>query len=83
MSRRLSFRPEAFADVAEAFSWYQDRRHGLGAKFEAELEATLAILVQAPKACPVVHRQLRRALLKRFPYAVYYGLTPELGVSRG
>ena len=37
MSRGVSFRAEAFADVAEAFSWYQSQRPGLGEEFEAEL----------------------------------------------
>ncbi len=37
MKYRLKFRPEASADIAEAFSWYEQQRAGLGAEFETEL----------------------------------------------
>ena len=78
MSRRLVYRPEAFADVAEAFLWYQAQRAGLGWEFEAALHTTVTLLQQAPELGPVVHRSLRRILLSRFPYAIYYSLTEEL-----
>ena len=77
MSPPVRYSPEAFADVAEAFSWYQAQRVGLGWEFVAELENTVALLQRVPEVGPVVHRSLRRALLRRFPYAVYYGLDPD------
>jgi hypothetical protein len=40
----LGFRPEASADIAEAFSWYEERRAGLGAEFEAEFDRTLGYI---------------------------------------
>ena len=83
MSLRLGYRAEAFADIAEAFSWYQERRPGLGWEFEAALHDTLTFLRQAPEAGPVVHRSLRRALLPRFPYAIYYSLAADVLEVRG
>ena len=38
MKYRLELRPEASADVAEAFSWYEQQRAGLGGELEAELK---------------------------------------------
>jgi plasmid stabilization system protein ParE len=32
---------------------------------------------RSPELYPIVYKSLRRALMRRFPYAVYYGLTPE------
>lgn len=78
MSRRLVYRSEAFADVAEAFSWYQAQRADLGREFDAALHSTVTLLRQAPELGPVVHRGLRRILLSRFPYAIYYSLTEDL-----
>lgn len=72
MTYRLELLPEAFADVAEAFSWYEARRPGLGTEFEGELDRAPRFVVAMPTACPVVHRSLRRALVRRFPFAVYY-----------
>ncbi len=78
MNARLAFRPEASADVVEAFSWYQRQRHGLGEEFRADLDATLSLLQLMPETGPLVHRSLRRVLLRHFPYAVYYGLRENL-----
>lgn len=72
MSYRLAFRPEAAADVRAAVRWYEARRPGLGQEFEAALEADLALLREAPTAFPVVHRELRKLLLRRFPYTLYF-----------
>jgi len=40
----VSFRADAFADVAEAFSWYQSQRSGLGDEFEADGMEVVAVL---------------------------------------
>jgi toxin ParE1/3/4 len=72
----LRYSSEAFADVAEAFSWYQAQRLGLGWEFVDELDAALGFVQRMPEAAPVVHRQLRRVLMRRFPYAVYYAAAP-------
>jgi plasmid stabilization system protein ParE len=74
---RVEFRPLASADVAEAFSWYEGQRTGLGTEFEADLDRTVALLRYMANAGPVVHRALRRVLLTRFPFAVYYELAGE------
>ena len=56
MTYRLEFRPEASADVAEAFSWYEAQRPGLGAEFEAELDHTLRLITTMPAMGRIVHR---------------------------
>ena len=78
MTYRLEFRPEASADVAEAFSWYEAQRPGLGTEFEAELDGTLGLIKAMPAAGRVVYRTLRRALVRRFPFAIYYVLGGDL-----
>jgi len=78
VSRTLRLRAEAVEDVIEAFSWYEARGSGLGWEFQEALGATLDLLRQAPEAGPAVYRDVRRVLLRRFPYAVYYTLTPEV-----
>ena len=83
MAYRLEFRLEASADVAEAFSWYEERRRGLGAEFADALDSTIQLITAFPAAGPVVYRGLRRALVRRFPFAVYYVLEGEQIVVRG
>lgn len=72
MSVRLIVRAEAEADIDAAFNWYEDREPGLGAEFIRSADAVLASVERQPHACPVMYRNARRALLRRFPYAVFY-----------
>ena len=65
-------RPEARRDVLAAYRWYENQRRGLGGEFREALEKVIESLREKPKSYPVVLRDARRALLKRFPYMVFY-----------
>jgi plasmid stabilization system protein ParE len=62
----------AAADVAEAYRWYEERRIGLGEEFLAAVDAAVGSAADNPQLYPVVHRDTRRVLLRRFPYGLYY-----------
>lgn len=66
------FRPAAAADVEDAYQWYESQQAGLGEEFLAAVRASLGSMTANPESFPVVHRQTRRALLRRFPYGLYY-----------
>ena len=68
----LVVRPLAGADLDEAFAWYESRSVGLGVDFLRTVDACFAAMDAAPLAYPVVYRGARRALVRRFPYAVLY-----------
>lgn len=68
----VSFRLDAIADAQDAYSWYEDRRYGLGEEFLEELRSAVSRIIENPTFHSVVHRDTRRALLKRFPYGVFY-----------
>ena len=72
MSRRLIIRPEAEAEMADAFNWYENRVSGLGAEFLLCLEAVFSAIVRNPQQFPQVHRIARRALTRRFPFEVFF-----------
>ena len=72
MTPRLVFRPEAEAEVLDARSWYERERVGLGVIFAVAVEATFTAILQNPLAYPRVKGDTRRALVRRFPYAVYF-----------
>ncbi len=74
MTHLLLLRPQARAELLEAHAWYDAERTGLGAEFLTEFRAAIALLRDMPKAFPLVHQSIRRLLLKRFPYAVYFYL---------
>ena len=79
---KVLLREEARREVLEAFAWYEERRIGLGVEFRDALEATIARALRHPLVYAAGDRGLRRALVSRFPYAVYFRIYPDaLGVG--
>jgi plasmid stabilization system protein ParE len=68
----IVFRPEAEDEVLEARRWYESRSVGLGRRFAAAVDALVTRILANPLSFPEVHGQTRRAVLARFPYAVYF-----------
>ncbi|MBN1652194.1 MAG: type II toxin-antitoxin system RelE/ParE family toxin [Deltaproteobacteria bacterium] len=68
----IILRPEARMDALAAYRWYENQRPGLGRDFREALEQVINSLREKPKSYPVVLRETRRVLLKRFPYMVFY-----------
>jgi plasmid stabilization system protein ParE len=64
--------PEAKQDVASAYAWYENQAFGLGIEFIRCLEAVLFTIQKYPLIYPLVYETYRRALVRRFPYSVFY-----------
>jgi plasmid stabilization system protein ParE len=75
---RLLVRGAAEADIAEAARWYEQRSPGLGSEFLRAVDVTLAEIARMPERYPIVRGGARRALLRRFPYAVFFVVRPNL-----
>ena len=69
---RIRFRREAVEDVEAARAWYDERAEGLGLLFVQALERTVQLIAEFPEAPPEITEGYRRALVMRFPYALYY-----------
>lgn len=74
---RLIVRPAAELDIRDTADWYEDEEVGLGGQFVDELRHTVRRVRELPLQFPEVGRGTRRALLKRFPYAIYFLLRGE------
>ena len=72
MTPALLLWPEARADIQEARKGYEERRSGLGAEFLEAVRDILANVEQRPLHFPRVKNEVRRAPLRRFPYAIYF-----------
>jgi plasmid stabilization system protein ParE len=68
----LVFRPEVRDELDEAYSWYENQQTGLGDEFLECVDEVLNKICQLPESYAVVYSDIRRAVLQRFPYAVYY-----------
>jgi plasmid stabilization system protein ParE len=64
--------PEAERDLAEAFKWYEEKRLGLGQDFIKEVEALFRAVERNVFRHAIVYKNVRQALLRRFPYKVFY-----------
>lgn len=72
MGVELLLAPEAEHDISDAYDWYEQRRVGLGEEFLSCVEICLQIVQRSPVLHATIHEDYRRALIRRFPYAVFY-----------
>jgi toxin ParE1/3/4 len=63
---------EAQTDIRDAVAYLQRVSPHLATRFANELETAYASIVDHPELYPTVYKNFRRALLKRFPYSVFY-----------
>jgi len=87
MTYRLIVRPLAESDLADTFAWYESRREGLGRGFQLAVDEAFDRIQLNPFAYPKVEGEVRRAVLKRFPYNIFYLIRDNdvivLGVIHG
>jgi toxin ParE1/3/4 len=71
-------RPEAELDMFEAALWYEAERPGLGPAFLQAARFILGRIEEGPRQFPVVLADIRRAVLSRFPFGIFFVLEDDL-----
>ena len=74
----LKFSSRALREIGEAQESYELQSPGLGEEFIAAMELQLKRLEQAPLLYAEVIHNVRRALLPRFPYGLFYAVRGNL-----
>lgn len=77
MKYKVMIRPEAEGDLKKAFSWYEDKRKGLGYDFLLQVDAGIRFIERNPEIFPAEYKGTRRHLIKRFPYKIIYLIEKE------
>ena len=77
MAREVVFRPQAEDDAVAVHAWYESRRAGLGREFGQAVDALVARIVDNPFVFQRIHGDTCRAVLSRFPYAIYFRATSD------
>ncbi len=72
----MIFKAEATQDILEAVRWYEDRRAGLGRQLALSFQRVFDQIQRMPELHRVVHGNVRRAVLRDYPYCVYYRIDP-------
>ncbi len=70
--RLVIFTPAARADLVDARDWYEHEAPDLGRIFLSAVDVVIERIRSNPRQFPVVHKSVRRALLRRFPYALMF-----------
>jgi plasmid stabilization system protein ParE len=71
------FLPAAQIEARDAQDWYEAQTTGLGHRFRAELDHAVQRLSFNPFQFPTVFTDIRRALLRRFPYALFFRIVDD------
>ena len=78
MTYRLIIRLEAELDIQDVFEWYEAQSLGLGSEFVRAVDTCLSSIGRNPLAYPIIYKQARRALIRRFPYGILYVFEQEI-----
>ncbi|HEY3964253.1 MAG TPA: type II toxin-antitoxin system RelE/ParE family toxin [Planctomycetaceae bacterium] len=73
---------EARLEAVEAAAWYDHRKSGLGDRLLDEIEGVLSRILTDPESLPIWEPavgldEIRRCVLKRFPYVVIFVCRPK------
>ncbi|BBO36083.1 type II toxin-antitoxin system RelE/ParE family toxin [Lacipirellula parvula] len=72
MATELYVKEIVYDDLEAACDWYERQRRGLSIYFMTRVNDCISRIVAAPNSFAIACGDYRRALVKRFPYAVFY-----------
>ena len=75
---RLEFHPEAELELIESSLYYDKQVPGLSERFESEIRYATDLMLDQPEIGPLVDPNLRKFILTRFPFTLYYSITADV-----
>jgi len=72
-----SFHPDAEEEFFKAIDYYENIESGLGYDFALEVYSAIKISADYPEAWAMMDSDVRRTLVKRFPYGILYSIEKE------
>ncbi|MBI5025569.1 MAG: type II toxin-antitoxin system RelE/ParE family toxin [Nitrospirae bacterium] len=73
----IIFLPEAEEEMYEAARYYESQASGLGIDYLSEVERAVASIAESPETWPKFDGELRRRLVRRFPFGILYYIESE------
>lgn len=77
MSLPVIFHRAARAEFDQAYAWYEKQRLGLGEEFSERVHEQLSQIAALPESHQCVYKDIRRAVVRRFPHSVLYRIKPS------
>ena len=78
MNYQVFISPEAEFDLEDNYKYYESQNTGLGSEFIRAIDASLSLIQRNPFAYPCVYRKVRRKLIRKFPYGLFYVIKDEM-----
>ncbi len=69
---KIEYHPALGPELQDVRDYYEEKSSGLGRDFVDEFERQVLTIAAMPERWMVVERDIRRALMKRFPYVIYF-----------
>ena len=77
MALPVVYRRKVGRDLAGGFGYYEGQSEGLGEKFLAAVDSAFNALERYPEMFSRVYGEVRRAIVSKFPYAVFFRVEPK------
>jgi plasmid stabilization system protein ParE len=74
---KIEFLESAQTELDQAFEWYEAQQKDLGVQFLNEFDAAIRRIATYPESYILIEKNVRRCLVKRFPYGVLYGIDAD------
>jgi toxin ParE1/3/4 len=70
--KQLRLLEHAEFDLDESAAWYDEQEPGIGEEFMTETRMAIRRILDNPDTYPIVRGNVRRFVMKRFPFLIYY-----------
>ena len=74
---KYNFHPAALTEYSEAVQFYAETEIKIAQDFINAVEDAIFRIIESPKRYPVTNEDIRRCLIRKFPYAILYSIEDE------
>jgi toxin ParE1/3/4 len=78
VAKPLEFHQAAAAELESAFDWYLARDERVASAFLDEVSRAIEMIAQAPERWPLGMADVRKFVLRRFPFLIFYRDLPSM-----
>ncbi|TGK05461.1 type II toxin-antitoxin system RelE/ParE family toxin [Leptospira langatensis] len=71
----VRIKPSAEQDIIQAVAYYNSQKENLGYEFLLEIDHSLERVSYFPKIGPIVYKNFRQLLTRRFPFRIFYRIS--------
>lgn len=75
---KIVITPTAQKDIQTGRNWYEMQQSLLGDEFIDAIESAIKKVQSNPQLFSIIYKSIRRAMLKRFPFGIYYFVKDDI-----